>query len=206
MDSHVHLAFDSSDDPVGRLAEPRRRPAVFAMAAAGAARRARRGGVTRCATSATAATSCSALRDAARPTATLPHILAAGPPITTPGGHCHYLGAPPAGVDGIRAAIREHAERGVDVIKIMASGGNMTSGSRPELAQFSPAELRAAVAEAHRHSLPITAHAHGTPRSPTPSRPASTAIEHATFRPPTVSTTTPEELIRATRRGGPSSA
>jgi imidazolonepropionase-like amidohydrolase len=56
--------------------------------------------------------------------------------------------------------VRERAERGVDIIKIMASGGNLTPGSRPELAQYGPAELRAAVNEAHRLGLRITAHAH----------------------------------------------
>jgi len=45
----------------------------------------------------------------------------------------------------LRQAVREHADRGVDVIKIMASGGNLTPGSRPEVPQYGPAELRAAV-------------------------------------------------------------
>ena len=79
------------------------------------------------------------------------------------------------GPAGVRAAVREHAERGVDVIKIMASGGNLTPGSRPELAQFGPDELRAAVDEAHRpvcRSPPTR-----TVRRPssTPWRPGSTA-------------------------------
>ena len=63
----------------------------------------------------------------------------------------------------MRAAVREHVERGVDVIKIMASGGTMTPGTRQECAQFDPIVLRAAVDEAHRHGLPVTAHAPGTP-------------------------------------------
>ena len=48
----------------------------------------------------------------------------------------------------------------MDVIKIMASGGNLTPGSRQDLAQFPPEVLRAAVDEAHRLGLPVTAHAH----------------------------------------------
>jgi imidazolonepropionase-like amidohydrolase len=101
------------------------------------------------------------LREAARTDRTLPTIVASGPPITTPGGHCHYLGGAAAGVDGLRAAVREHAERGVDVIKIMASGGNITPGSRPESSQFSLDELAAAADAAHAHGLPIVAHVHG---------------------------------------------
>ncbi|NUR25764.1 MAG: amidohydrolase family protein, partial [Catenulispora sp.] len=102
------------------------------------------------------------LRDAAARDHSLPTILAAGPPITTPGGHCHFLGGPAEGADGVRTAVRVHAERGVDVIKIMASGGNLTSGSAPQHSQFGPAELRAAQEQAHRLGLPIVAHAHGT--------------------------------------------
>jgi Amidohydrolase family len=56
--------------------------------------------------------------------------------------------------------VREHTARGVDVIKIMASGGNLTPGTRQHLAQFSPEVLRAAVEEAHRLGLPVTVHAH----------------------------------------------
>ena len=67
-----------------------------------------------------------------------------------------------------------HAERGVDVIKIMASGGNLTRVAGPELPQFEPDELRVAVDEAHRHRLPITAHVHGTRAIATRSRPVWT--------------------------------
>ena len=66
--------------------------AAFA-AAAGAARRAARGGVTTVRDLGDRGFLVLGLRDAARTDTTLPHILAAGPPITTPGGHCHFLGA-----------------------------------------------------------------------------------------------------------------
>ncbi len=42
----------------------------------------------------------------------------------------------------------------------MASGGTLTPGSRQDLAQFPPNVLRAAVHEAHRLGLEVTAHAH----------------------------------------------
>jgi imidazolonepropionase-like amidohydrolase len=155
IDTHVHLAFDASTDSVGNLA--RRQDGQVADAMECAARDALRGGVT-------------TVRDLGdygylslglRGRADLPTILAAGPPITTPGGHCHFLGGTAAPtVEGVRASVREHAAHGVDVIKIMASGGNMTPGSRQDLAQFPPEVLRAAVDEAHRLGLPVTAHAH----------------------------------------------
>jgi imidazolonepropionase-like amidohydrolase len=156
VDSHVHLAFDASEDPVGHLAE-RDDAAVFAAMAC-AARAAVRGGVTTVRDLGDRGYLSLGLRDAAPYDPSLPTILAAGPPITSPGGHCHFLGG---ATTDVVAAVREHASRGVDVIKIMASGGNLTAGSDPEACQFGLPELRLAVEEAHRLGLPVTAHAHG---------------------------------------------
>ncbi|MFD8500643.1 amidohydrolase family protein [Amycolatopsis sp. NPDC059657] len=160
VDTHVHLAFDASPDPVAGLAGRDDAEAFAAMAAA--ARAAARGGVTTVRDLGDRGYLSLGLRDAAVSDTSLPTIVAAGPPITSPGGHCHFLGEEAADTAGIRAAIRAHAARGVDVIKIMASGGNMTPGSKPEAPQFGLDELRVAVHEAHRNNLPITAHAHGT--------------------------------------------
>lgn len=90
----------------------------------------------------------------------LPHVVAAGPPITVPGGHCADWGSPVTGRDALVAAVRERAERGADVVKIMTSGGLMTVGTDPLVPQFSEDDLRAALAEAHRHGLPVAGHAH----------------------------------------------
>jgi imidazolonepropionase-like amidohydrolase len=189
VDTHVHLAFDSSADPVANLAA---RDDDAALAAMGqAARLAARGGVTTVRDLGDRGYLSLRLRDAADPA--LPTIVAAGPPITTPGGHCHYLGG---ATTDVRAAVRAHAERGVDVVKIMASGGNLTPGTRPELAQFSVDDLRAAVEEAHRHSLPVTAHAHGLPAVAQAVEAGVDGLEHVSFLTRDGVDPAPEDLVR----------
>ncbi len=176
VDTHVHLAFDAGADPVGNLAGRQDGEVMEAMARAGQA--ALRGGVT-------------TVRDLGdrgylslglRGRTDLPTIVAAGPPITTPGGHCHYLvGTAAPTIEGVQAAVREHAARGVDVIKIMASGGNLTPGSREDLAQFPPEVLSAAVDEAHRLGLPVTAHAHAVDAIADAVAAGVDGLEHVTF-------------------------
>jgi imidazolonepropionase-like amidohydrolase len=102
-------------------------------------------------------------RDSQRPDTVEPTIVASGPPLTSRGGHCHYLGGEASGVSEIRAAVKERADRGVDVVKVMASGGVNTPGSDVLLTQFTTDELRLMVDLAHEAGLPITTHAHGTP-------------------------------------------
>ncbi|HEU5417967.1 MAG TPA: amidohydrolase family protein [Streptosporangiaceae bacterium] len=94
---------------------------------------------------------------------TEPAIVAAGPPVTCPAGHCHYMGGEVTGTGEITRAIAERADRGVDVVKVMASGGVTTPGTEVMLTQFSTADLTFIVDQAHAAGLAVTAHAHGTP-------------------------------------------
>jgi imidazolonepropionase-like amidohydrolase len=180
IDSHTHLVFDASNDPVGHLAEVDddqlleqcRDRAKAALAA----------GIT-------------TLRDLGdRRFVTLrlrqelaadpergPQLLVSGPPVTTPGGHCWFLGGEAAGVQGVRAAVRALAERGVDVVKVMVTGGNLTPGSVLWQSQYDPAELRAAAEEAHRAGLAITGHAHGAQGIAEAVAAGFDGIEHAAF-------------------------
>jgi imidazolonepropionase-like amidohydrolase len=124
-------------------------------------------------------------------------VLAAGPPLTVPGGHCWFLGGEASGVPAVRDAVREHAEHGVHVIKVMATGGGLTPGSRPQDRQFSDEELRAIVDEAHRHGLPATAHAHATAGIAAALDAGFDGIEHCTFV-----TGVDEDLVRRLAAAG----
>src|SRR6266568_7178977 len=69
----------------------------------------------------------------------------------------------------------------------MVTGGHMTSGPAPEVlaaCQFSADELRAAADEAHRHGLPITAHAHGRDGIVAARQAGFDGVEHASFLTP----------------------
>jgi imidazolonepropionase-like amidohydrolase len=89
-----------------------------------------------------------------------PTVVASGPPITSVGGHCASMGGAASGVDELRRAVRERADRGADLVKIMVTGGAMTPSTDIRACQFTLAEVRAVVDEAHRLGLPVTAHAH----------------------------------------------
>ena len=154
IDTHVHLCADSSPAALDRV--PEKTPAELQAVVAGSLDLHLRAGVT-------------AVRDLGdhhwtvvdlgQP-ADAPTIVAAGPPLTTPKGHCWSMGGETHGVDDLRRAVRERAERGAAVVKVMASGGAMTPGTDVRNCQFTVDELRAVVEEAHRLGLPVTAHAH----------------------------------------------
>ncbi|WP_274918050.1 amidohydrolase family protein [Streptomyces sp. WZ-12] len=180
IDTHVHLAFDASSDVVARLVAADDSTLLARMRDAAA--RALRAGITTVRDLGDRGYLSLALRqeiaDGVRPG---PHIVAAGPPITTPGGHCHFLGGEAAGVEAVRAAVRERHERGCSVVKVMASGGMLTAGSAAHLPQYGFAELRAAVEEAHQLGLPAAAHVHPGASVVDALAAGFDSLEHATF-------------------------
>ena len=92
----------------------------------------------------------------------LPRVVAAGPPVTIPAGHCHFLGGvvDPRDESSLERAVAERVERGVDLVKVMASGGFLTPGSDQLGAQFEVEPLRQLVDEVHAAGLRIAAHTH----------------------------------------------
>ena len=110
-----------------------------------------------------------------------PRVVAAGPPLTITAGHCHFLGGEASGVDAVRASVREHADRGVDVVKVMASGGMLTMGTDLLGVQFTAEEMLAAVDEAHAAGLRIVAHAHSEAGARHAVAAGVDGLEHATM-------------------------
>src|SRR5262249_16809270 len=81
----------------------------------------------------------------------------------------------------LRAAVRERAGRGADVVKIMTSGGFQTTGTQVMLCQFTLDEVRVVVEAAHAAGLPVTAHAHGLPAVHMAMAAGADGIEHCSF-------------------------
>ena len=90
-----------------------------------------------------------------------PDFLASGKMITMTGGHGWSIGRECDGVSEVRKAAREQIKAGADIVKIMATGGNLTKGTKPGAAQLTEEEIRAAVEEAHKAGKKTTTHAHG---------------------------------------------
>src|SRR6185369_5502457 len=65
------------------------------------------------------------------------------------------------GVDQIRQTIRAQVKYGVDVIKIMSTGGVLSKGDSPGAPQYTLEEVKAAVDEAHMAGRKVASHAHG---------------------------------------------
>lgn len=86
-----------------------------------------------------------------------PELLVAGPAITKPGGHMWYLGGEASDGAAIGALARKLLDDGVDIIKLVASGGG-TPGTIPYEVQYTSAELRAGVMAAHERGRKATAH------------------------------------------------
>lgn len=181
INCHVHLALDASSEPLQHYLDSDDPDLLLAMA--GRAQAAARSGVTTLRDLGDRNGLVFHLRDAIEHDALAgPRILAAGAPLTPPNGHCHFFGGEVDGEDDIRARIRDSADRGADLIKIMASGGQITPTSPPMWAsQFTGEQLHLAVSEARSTGLPVAAHAHGTEAIAEAVDAGVSTIEHCTW-------------------------
>ncbi len=110
-----------------------------------------------------------------------PRLLCSGQPVTSVKGHCHFWGGEAADLEaGLDVIARQH-ERGVDLIKIMATGGNLTKGSKPKDSQFDGPTMKGLVERARELGYLTAAHCHGTDGIHNAACAAITTIEHCSW-------------------------
>ncbi len=120
-----------------------------------------------------------------------PRMLVSGPPLGITGGHCdenslpyeyHYSAEGVAdGVEGVQHKVRETIKYGADLIKICATGGVLSHGDNPQASAYTPEELKAIVADAHRLGRKVAAHAHGAQGILWASEAGVDSIEHGSY-------------------------
>jgi len=127
-----------------------------------------------------------------------PRIRVSGDPLSIIGGHADSAtGLPPelaqavndahlspavcTGVEQCQTAVRKLAAEGVDVIKIMATGGVLDPGAMGLEQHFSDDEMKGIVEAAHAMHLKVAAHAHGAQGILAATNAGVDSIEHGTF-------------------------
>ncbi len=110
-----------------------------------------------------------------------PVMRASGRMICMTGGHGNRMGRVADGADEVVKAVRENVHAGVDVVKLMATGGVMTPGVNPEDAHYSAEEMAAGVAEAKRFHRRTASHAQGAEGILNAVRAGIDSIEHGIF-------------------------
>lgn len=170
IDCHTHLLFPAG---LGELGYLKRSHGTLLLDGVVNARKVLEAGFTTVRdVGASAAFADVALRDAiARGDIPGPRLLVAGPALSITGGHGDLNGFPPHlhlgdehivdSPDQGRHAVREWQKRGVDLIKLHATGGVLSNHDDPGAPSFSPPEFQAIVEEARRRGLDVCAHAHG---------------------------------------------
>lgn len=183
VEAHAHLCFDAT--PGWRATFDADTPARMLLRMAANSRRMLQAGITTVRDLGAPTPLAIELRDAIASGLTEgPRLLVSGAPVTTTGGHCWFMGGECDGELGIRKAVRERVKAGVDWIKVMATGGNMTPRTNTFAPQFTVDELRACIEEAHRLRRRVTAHAHGIDGIRVAVEAGVDGIEHCSFTTP----------------------
>jgi imidazolonepropionase-like amidohydrolase len=170
IDCHTHLTMTPYDSGLSgvRVSYPR-----MALTGARNARVTLEAGFTTVRNLGASGYSDVALRDAINAGDVIgPRMLVSGPPLSITGGHgdANFL-APQFnwsddgvadGVDGVQKKVREDIKYGADVIKFMATGGVLSEGDNPAVAQYSEEEMKSIIDTAHSLGRKVAAHAHGS--------------------------------------------
>ena len=127
-----------------------------------------------------------------------PRIKVSGAPLSIIGGHADAATALPpelaaaineahlnpsvcTGAQECQKVVRQLAAAGVDVIKIMATGGVLDPGAMGLEQHFTDEEMKAICDMAHAMHLKVAAHAHGARGIEAATRAGVDSIEHGTF-------------------------
>ena len=123
-----------------------------------------------------------------------PRMRCAGAFITCPGGGGDITGLPDdvpvppelrvgvsRGPEEVRANVRRILDGGADLIKVIATGAVLTSGTDPGEPELTEDEIRAAVEEAEERGTHVAAHAHAAEGAKRAIRAGARSIEHASL-------------------------
>jgi imidazolonepropionase-like amidohydrolase len=180
IDTHVHLTF-SGDGKVVENVITESVPMQLARAA-GNAQRALARGVTTAVDCGGKTEVVTALRDGiAAGGLRGPRLLVSGAPLTTTAGHCHWLGGCADSPDEVIREVRRLVASGVDIVKVMVTGGNTTPGSNPGQLQFDPEVVLAVGRECARLGKTLVAHAHTREAVALAAAAGAGVVAHATF-------------------------
>jgi imidazolonepropionase-like amidohydrolase len=80
-----------------------------------------------------------------------------------------------------RTRVREHKQRGADVIKLMPSGGIASTGDDPRQQLMTNDEMRVAVETAHSLGMKVAAHIYPAPAIENAVRAGVDSVEHGSF-------------------------
>lgn len=180
IDAHVHLAFDGSSDPTGRVRLSEN--VELLELASRNARAALDAGIT-------------TVRDLGAPLATIvalaraidagerwgPDVVFAGAAITRIGGHIGLLGGEVADAVAARALVERQIDAGARAIKVVVSGGGLTPGTRPDRAELASSIVRAAVEVGRERDVRVATHAHATTAIRRAVAAGADTIEHGSF-------------------------
>lgn len=193
IDTHIHCLMDASPDPMSSLTQ--RAEGVTVLQAAEHLKATARSGITWVRDLGGYNYLEMSLQEAAGE-AMIPgsRMLVAGRVITMTGGHGYPMGREADGEAEVRRAAREQLKAGADVVKVMATGGVLTSGVEPGAAQLTEKEMRAAVTEAHKAGRRVAAHAQGTEGIKNALRAGVDSVEHGLFL--------DEEAVRMMKQAG----
>jgi len=177
VNAHAHLEQNAQPDPLGAIATTTVMQRV--LQASANARKSLAAGVTTIRDLGASHEIAIEIREAVQ-SGTLPgpRISAAGRVLCMTGGHGWPIGRAIDGPWEARKGVREQRLAGADCIKLIATGGVLTKGAVPGIAQLTVEEMTAACEEAHRHGMRVAAHAIGTAGIKNALRSGVDSVEH----------------------------